>query len=53
MSDARISQCNGDKFPWYLKQVWSFAEDNCSIGNIASSVIAYEVEKLEGKNDFK
>ena len=33
-----------------LKQVSAFAEDNSSIGNIAASVIATEVEKMDRKD---
>ena len=33
-----------------LKQVPAFAEDSSSIGNIATSVIAKEVEKMERKD---
>ena len=33
-----------------LKQVSAFAEDSSSIGNIATSVIATEVEKMERKD---
>ena len=33
-----------------MKQVSAFAEDNSSIGNIATSVIANEVEKMERKD---
>ena len=44
---------NIKKVLWYLKQVSSLAEDNSSIGNIASSVITNDVEKMEGKYVFK
>ena len=33
-----------------MKQVSAFAEDSSSIGNIATSVIANEVEKMERKD---
>ena len=33
-----------------LKQVSAFAEDSSSIGNIATSVISTEVEKMERKD---
>ena len=37
----------------YLKQVSPFDRDNSSIGSIAVSVIANEVEEMEGKDVFK
>ena len=55
MSDARISQDNDDirKDLWILKQVSPFAEDNSSIGSIATRVVANEVEKMERKDVCK
>ena len=55
MSDARISQDNNNirKVLWHLKQVSPFAEGNSSIGSIATSVIANEVEKMERKYGCK
>ena len=55
MSNARISQHNDDirKFLRFLRQVSPFVEDNSSIGSIATSVIANEVEKMERKDACK
>ena len=55
MSDVKISRDNDDirKVLWYLKQVSSLAEDNNSIGSIASSVTTNEVEKMERTYVFK
>ena len=55
MSDTRIPQVNDDirKALWYLKQISVFAEDNSSIGTIATSVFANEIEKMEEKYVFK
>ena len=52
VSDARISLDNDAfrKILWHLKPVSAFAEGSSSIGNIATSVIANEVEKMERKN---
>ena len=36
-----------------LKQESPFTEDNSSIGSIAKSVIANEIEKMKGKDVFK
>ena len=41
------------KVLWYLKQVSHFDKDNNSIGSIATSVIANEVEKMEGNGVFR
>ena len=55
MSNARIPQDNDDirKILLYLKQVSPFAEDSSSKGSIATSIIANEVEKMEGKDVFR
>ena len=38
---------NGRKVLWYLKQVSPFVEDNSSVGTIATSIIANEVDIME------
>ena len=55
MSDARISPDKDDvrKVLWYLKQVSPFDKDNGSTGSIATTVIANEVEKMEGNDVFR
>ena len=55
MSDARISRDTDDirKALLYLKQVSPISEDNSSIGSIATSVFANEVEKMERKDVCK
>ena len=42
-----------EKVLWYLKEVSPFDQGNSSIGSIATSVIANEVGKTEGKDVFK
>ena len=41
------------KVLWYLEQVSPFDKDNSSVGSIATSIIANEVEKMKGKDIFK
>ena len=55
MSDARISPDKDDvrKVLWYLKQVSPFDKDNGSIGSIATTLIANEVEKMEENDVFR
>ena len=55
MSNARIPQDYDDirKVLWYLKQASPCAENNSSIGSIVTSVIATEVERMEGNGVFK
>ena len=55
MSHARIPQDYDDirKALWYLKQASPFAENNSSVGSIVTSVIATEVERMEGNDVFK
>ena len=41
------------KVLWYLEKVSPFDKDNSSVGSIATSIIANEVEKMKGKDIFK
>ena len=55
MSEPRISRDNDHirKVLWYLKNLSPFGEDRSSIRSTATSIVANEVDKMEGKNVFK